>query len=280
MFERQKVLLRLVHELRESGKYPSKTYLDKLLFVLQTEYPIGEKVKFYHFYPHFYGPFSNLFYLDLADLKSKGYLNELHAPDEEGKKIAMGIDKNVAEMIKGAVERFGSEKSAVEYVYEKYPKYTCKSRLKNTPKKASTPGICSIGYEKKDIDLFLDLLIQNEVEMLVDVRRNPFSMSSAYIGSRLASTLKNAGIGYLHVPELGIAGEYRKNLESDKDYEDLFSLYRGEMLPKNEEKARMVAKLGKEKRIALMCFEADKCHCHRGVLAEKLEEWGMKVEHI
>jgi len=280
MFERQKVLLRLVRELEEKGKYPSKTYLDKLLFVLQTEYPIGEKVKFYHFYPHLYGPFSNLFYLDLAGLKSKGYLNEKHELLREADKIALGIDKNVAEMIKNAVERFGSEKSVVEYVYGKYPKYTSKSRLKNTPKQMSKPGIFSIGYEKKDIDLFLDLLIQNEVEMLVDVRRNPFSMSSAYIGSRLGRTLKNAGIDYLHVPELGIDGEYRKNLENDKDYEVLFSLYRREMLPKNEEKARMVAKLGKEKRIALMCFEADKCHCHRGVLAEKLEEWGMKVEHL
>jgi uncharacterized protein (DUF488 family) len=221
-----------------------------------------------------------LFYLDLADLKSKGYLDEKHELSEEGRKIALGIDKNVAEMIRDAVERFGSEKSMVGHVYGKYPQYTSKSKLKDTPKKNGKPGICSIGYEKKDIDLFLDLLVQNDVEMLVDVRRNPFSMSSAYIGSRLESTLKKAGIDYLHVPELGIDGEYRKNLESDKDYEELFSLYRREMLPKNEEKTRMVAKLGKEKRIALMCFEADKCHCHRGVLAEKLEEWGMRVEHL
>lgn len=280
MLERQKVLLRLVSELGEHGKYPSKTYLDKLLFVLQKEYPIEERVKFYHFYPHFYGPFSNLFYLDLADLKSRGYLDEKNGISKEGEKIALGIDQNVAEMIKNAVERFGSKDDVVSHVYAKYPQYTSKSKLKNIPKKASKPGIFSIGYEKKDIDLFLDLLIQNDVEMLVDVRRNAFSMSSAYIGSRLESSLKKAGIDYLHVPELGIAGEYRKNLESDKDYEELFSLYRNEMLPKNEEKARMVAKLGKNKRIALMCFEADKCHCHRGVLAEKLEDWGMKVGHL
>jgi len=280
MLERQKVLLRLVHELGEKGKHPSKTYLDKLLFVLQKESPIEEKVKFYHFYPHHYGPFSNLFYLDLADLESRGYLNGKYELSGEGRKIALGIDKNVAEMIKNALEMFGSKEAAIKHVYANYPQYTSKSRLKETPRKDGKPGICSIGYEKKDIDLFLDLLIQNDVETLVDVRRNPFSMSSAYIGSRLESTLKNAGIAYLHVPELGIDGEYRKNLESDKDYEELFSLYRREMLPKNDEKARMVAKLGKEKKIALMCFEADKCHCHRGVLAEKLEEWGMKVEHL
>ncbi|MCX6770976.1 MAG: DUF488 domain-containing protein [Candidatus Micrarchaeota archaeon] len=140
--------------------------------------------------------------------------------------------------------------------------------------------IFTIGYEKKKIDEFLNLLHRNKVELLVDVRANPFSRKPSFIGSRLEKSLMDAGIGYLHVPELGIDGKYRKNLKSDKDYEELFSLYRNEMLPKNEEKARMVAKLGKKKRIALMCFETDKCHCHRGVLAEKLEEWGMKAEHL
>jgi len=280
MFERQKVLLRLVSEVRGQGKYPSKTYLDKLLFVLQKEYPIEEKVKFYHFYPYQYGPFSKLFYADLADLKSKGYLSESHELSKEAEEIARGINGNVAEMINNAVGRFSSKDAVVKHVYTNYPNYTSKSKLKVKAEKAKKPGICTIGYEKKDIDLFLDLLIQNGVEVLVDVRANPFSMSSAYIGSRLASSLEKAGIEYLHVPELGINGEYRKNLETDKDYEKLFALYKKEMLPKNEEKAKEVAKLGKEKRIALMCFEADKCHCHRGVLAEKLEDWGMKVEHL
>jgi len=280
MLERQRVLLRLVKEVRGQGKYPSKTFLDKLLFVLQKEYPIEEKVKFYHFYPYQYGPFSKLFYADLADLKSKGYLNEEHELSQEAEEIAGKINNNVAEMITSAIGRFGSKDAVVKYVYANYPNYTSKSKLKAKVERTKKPGICTIGYEKKDIDLFLDLLIQNNVEVLIDVRANPFSMSSAYIRSRLESSLGKAGIGYLHVPELGIDGAYRKNLENDKEYAELFALYRTEMLPKNYEKAREVAKLGKEKKIALMCFEADKCHCHRGVLAEKLEEWGIKVEHL
>ncbi|VVC01041.1 Uncharacterised protein [uncultured archaeon] len=143
-----------------------------------------------------------------------------------------------------------------------------------------TAGIYSIGYEKKDIDLFLDLLVQNEIGLLVDVRHNPFSMKFAFTKSNLVRSLKNAGIGYLHVPELGIDGKYRKNLKNEKQREELFAFYSRAILANIDEKIHEFAELGKRKRIALMCFEADKIHCHRGILAEKLEEMGMEVKHI
>jgi len=279
MLGRQKALLRLVWEIRRQNKYPTKTFVDKLLFVLQKEYGLDDMGSFYHFYPHLYGPFSSLFYVDVADLESRGYLNEAFELNEDARKVALEIESPAEAAIVEAVGRFGS-RNIVEYVYKKYPVYAARSRLTHGTKTAHDAGIFTIGYEKKDIDLFLDLLIQNNVDVLVDVRANPFSMNPSYTRSKLERSLKTAEIEYLHVPELGINGEYRKNLEDEKDYKQLFAFYRKELLPKNMEKLKVVADMGKKKRIVLMCFESEHSMCHRGVLAEKLTSMGFKVGHI
>ncbi len=282
MRQRQKVLLGLVSELNGRRIRVTKTFLDKLLFLMKKEHGIGEILNFYNFYPYDYGPFSSQFIFDLADLQSRGYLNESFELSKEASETAQCLPEKIRGVIAdGANRGFGSTESIRAYVYGKYPEYAARSKLVKQARKVPVPGIFSIGYEKNDIDLFLDRLIQNEIEMLVDVRANPFSMNFAFTKNRLEVSLKKVGIGYLHFPELGIGGKMRKNLDSNEDYEKLFRIYREEMLPKNMETVGRVARLGKEKRIALMCFECSKEKCHRGVLAERLEkDFGEKVAHI
>ncbi|VVB65701.1 Uncharacterised protein [Candidatus Gugararchaeum adminiculabundum] len=283
MFRRQKVLLYLMFALNRRGKKITKTYLDKLLFVLRKETNIGDFVKFYNFFPYNYGPFSNQFYFDLADLYSHAYLAdefEVKLPAKEVEDFLNAEEKQLANKI---IEKYGdySTDQIKDYVYSTYPEYAQKSLLKAQKEQEGKPGIFSIGYEKKDIDLFLDLLVQNGIDTLVDVRANAFSMNFSFTKSKLVNYLEKVGIEYLHVPELGISGEFRKGLDSDADYVKLFEFYQSSILPKQAKKVEEVYELGRKKRIALLCFEQDKGHCHRGVLSKELERcYGVQVTHL
>ncbi|MDP3741751.1 MAG: DUF488 family protein [Candidatus Micrarchaeota archaeon] len=282
MYNRQKVLLYLILQLKKLGKPLSKTYLDKLLFLLKKETNIAELVKFYNFYPHNFGPFSNQFYFDLGDLQSRAYLDkdlELQKSESEIEGLLNPREKSLVEEIARKYAGHSTE-GITGYVYSTYPAYAERSKLKVHVKQKYAPGVFSIGYEKKDIDLFLDLLIQNHVDIVVDIRANPFSMNFSFTKSKLAHYLEKAGIEYLHIPDLGITGEYRKDLKTDADYAELFGFYTREILPKQLNKVSAILELGKSKRVVLLCFEQDKDHCHRGVVSGELEKQGISVTHL
>jgi len=276
MLQRQAVLIYVISLLQGSKQKIDKTYLDKLLFLIRKETEIDKRIKFYNFFPYKYGPFSNLFYFDLEYLKKEGYLKE---GLELRSSVEIGLGSYERTIINGIVEKYGKYglREIRDYVYKNYPEYASKSLLRGKQKTEHKAGVFSIGYEGKDIDSFLDLIIQNHIDIVVDVRANPFSMNFAFTKKKLANYLEKVDVEYMHIPELGINGEYRKKF---KDYTKLFAFYRKEILPKQISKVEGLADLGKRKRIALLCFEQNKDNCHRGVLSEKLGEYGIMVEHL
>lgn len=280
MHQRKRALLYLIKSLNERETRISKTLLDKMLFVLRQEYGVGGMIKFYNFYPYRFGPFSNMFYLDLSDIESRGLMGKdfILAPDAIS--ASEKAPKPVRDSISSLAERFDG-KDIVRYVYGRYPGYTVKSELQTNKKEKGTPGVFTIGYEGKDLDIFLDTLIQNRIEAVIDVRANPFSMSFSFIGNRLEGYLGKVGIEYLHIPKLGIPGERRKNLISGADYEKLFQSYKERVISCESEKVQELADMAARRRIALLCFEADKDRCHRGVLGAELERvMGRPVIHL
>ena len=136
--------------------------------------------------------------------------------------------------------------------------------------------VYSVGYEGKTIGAFLAELAENNVSLLVDVRRNALSRKKGFSKKQLAGFLESKGIGYLHFPELGIDSKKRKNLNSEKDYKELFKEYRNE-LPLKKHEIEKIEELAGKQRIALMCFEADKNFCHRSVLGDFLSQ---EVVHL
>lgn len=66
------------------------------------------------------------------------------------------------------------------------------------------------------------------------------------------------------MPELGIVSDKRKNLNSQKDYDDLLFDYEKTVIP-NQIKAIIFINdsLQDNKRIALTCYEAKPEQCHR-----------------
>jgi uncharacterized protein (DUF488 family) len=120
--------------------------------------------------------------------------------------------------------------------------------------------------------------------MLVDVRNNPISMKYGFSKNQLRKYCGSLGILYVHIPEVGIQSDQRQELNTQQDYDALFELYRKNNLSKTHNAQLQILDLLKEhKRIALTCFEANICQCHRKHLAEAIERFPMfdyDVRHI
>ena len=261
MLKRQKILLNILSLLKKMN-ISSRTVLVKLLFLVKQHYnPAG----FYSFYPYKHGPFSQELYRDLRVLESEGYIDGQMAPIRDFDPIPLPYEGFLME----TASRYGNAGSMIRHVYHNYPAYVPRDIPEGK-------GILLAGYEGDSIDSFLDKLIQNNVNVLVDVRANPFSMKFDFIGSRLEKYLNEAGIGYISIRELGIPSELRKNT-------DRAGLLKGyyNSLEKSESHIKRLIKLSKAKRICLMCFEKDAIECHRGRIAEYIgKNYGLKVEGI
>lgn len=279
LFNRQKVLLNTIEELNEKN-IKSRRAIVKSLFILKEEYNIANQMSFYHFFAYKQGPFSHLCFDDLRKLRDNNFVDEEEiAITPKGKEVLSQVGREHNKTIKTMLNKFPNEKKITDYVYQKYPGYAIKSELIEQKPKNSSPGFFTIGYEKKDIDQFLNALVRNNIELLIDIRKNPFSMNFSYIKDALQKKLKDVGIDYLHIPELGIESEERKNLNTKADYDKLFAKYR-QTLHLKEVYINRIIELGTTKRVVLLCFEADCNFCHRGEVAKVIKSRGQEVINL
>jgi len=194
---------------------------------------------------------------DENKLTEKGMRNRAHDPKIDGP-------------IEHLINEFKSLDPLKKYIYAKYPEYTIKSKLIVHNNVKNEPGLFTVGYESKDLDSFLDVLIQNRIDIVIDVRNNPFSMKFDFIKEKLKEHLAKIDIEYQHVPSLGIETELRQNLKTDCDYANLFKVYKKE-LPAHKVELAMIGELSKTKRVVLLCFEANPNHCHRKIIADYID---------
>lgn len=137
----------------------------------------------------------------------------------------------------------------------------------------------TIGYQGQEPAQFLKTLSNEGIEVLVDVRQDAYSKQDVSYSERILSRMATeAQIKYIHLPELGVDYNIRQELKSTHDYETYFKRY-SEYLEKNSDLVDFVAKLAKNNIICLMCYEKDFKHCHRSILANKLEERGITIRH-
>ena len=74
------------------------------------------------------------------------------------------------------------------------------------------PTIWTIGHSTRPIDEFIDRLRAHEIRLLVDVRTIPRSRYNPQFNTdRLAESLKEAGLGSLHMSALGGLRKARKD---------------------------------------------------------------------
>ena len=138
---------------------------------------------------------------------------------------------------------------------------------------ADTPDVpagvmASIGYEGRNLDEFLQVLVDNDIGVLVDVRMTPMSRKRGFSKRLLAEALAGRGIGYRHVPELGNPKELRSAFHTGA-VESARRRYLAHINDGSREAYESVVELARTTRIALLCLEADERRCHRGCIVDQ-----------
>lgn len=294
LYYRQKVLLAL---LQSFGGKLSNIDLQKYLFLFTQ---ICQKDKSYEFVPYRFGCFSFQSYVDRRRLTEFGYLNSKDSWELDDDTDHIGTLKNgEAQKLSLFTKKYCSIRGndLVRSVYRQFPYYAIHSEIANelleedelakvreaTPAQTE-PCLFTIGYEGNSFENYLNRLLRNNVSLLVDVRKNPISRKYGFSQKVLSETLEKLDIKYIHIPDLGIISDKRRTLKTQSDYNKLFNEYDKTTLKENSVALNDVYELLIDyTRIAITCFEAEVCMCHRGQVAkalEKLPEWKFKIQHI
>ncbi len=294
MFYRRKIILALL-QLFE-GQI-DKISLQKLLFLFTQRQAKPE----YDFIPYKYGCYSYSAHADLTAMVGKGILTDLEKSYKSNETTSYfntlkEADKKLMSEIKQQYGKMNAN-ALMKHTYLNFPYWAINSeaapqilsaeefeKVNKSKPQSSKTVLFTIGYEGISLEEYLNRLLRNDVKVLVDVRNNPLSMKYGFSKSQLKRYCESLGIEYVHFPEVGIQSEQRQELNTQDDYDKLFTVYRQNNLTKTTVSQVKILDLLKEhKRIALTCFEANICQCHRKHLAEAIERlpnFDYEVKHI
>ena len=141
--------------------------------------------------------------------------------------------------------------------------------------------LATIGYEAATQDAVIDRLKAAGVELLVDVRAVAASRRAGFSKTVLAASLAEAGIGYVHLRQLGTPKPGREAARKGRIAEmtAIFEEHLAE--PAAQLELAAAKELAAERKFALLCFEADHRGCHRKILADRIcEDLGCAIEHL
>lgn len=272
-YKRQRFLLAFIRQLQGGV---TSTDIQKLVFLHTME----EGSDFYEFIPYKFGSYSFQLADDVDILRRDGYLSIESSPKSTRIKAIGGCPQETTFRI--ASERGNN---LIRKTYREYPYYSINSEitdrlfhgeeaehLKNQKQNYTKTDqvLFTIGYEGKSIEAFINTLIQNDIRLLCDVRRNPLSRKFGFSKRKLEHITEMVGIEYVHIPDLGIESDKRSSLETMEDFKYLFRGYAKTLLNLKPQLEWLYSLLTANIRIALMCYEKDADMCHRHVIRDYL----------
>lgn len=145
-----------------------------------------------------------------------------------------------------------------------------------------SPVVFTIGHSTKALDAFISLLQAHSITIIVDIRTIPRSRHNPQFNlDTLPDKLHTAGIGYVHMPDLGGLRHARKDSPNAGWHNSSFRGFADYMQTEEFEKnLGKLIDLSRSEQIALMCAEAVPWRCHRSLIADALLVRGISVEHI
>ena len=152
-------------------------------------------------------------------------------------------------------------------------------------RKKQTAAFYTIGHSTRSLDEFGELLAENSIQLVADVRTIARSRTNPqYNTDVLPDALAARDISYRHLAELGgLRGKRKDQPQSPNDFWENTSFrnyadYAGtEAFRDGLENLRT---LGHKQRTAIMCAEAVWWRCHRRIIADYLLATGEEVFHI
>jgi uncharacterized protein (DUF488 family) len=144
------------------------------------------------------------------------------------------------------------------------------------------PDLFTIGHSTRRTDEFLALLAAHGIARVIDVRTVPRSRHNPQFNANtLKASLAAAGVGYLHLPELGglrhpVAGSPNMGWRnaSFRGFADYMQT------PQFTAAIEGLVEEIRRDRVALMCAEALPWRCHRSLVADALSLRGLGIGHI
>jgi uncharacterized protein (DUF488 family) len=141
--------------------------------------------------------------------------------------------------------------------------------------------IATVGYEKAPQGEVIDRLKGAGIELVIDVRAVAASRRAGFSKTLLGGSLNAAGIGYLHLRDLGTPKSGRIAARAGR-IDEMKAIF--------EEQLATAAALGAlelaieqslGRKACLLCYEADPACCHRTVVAERIAgRTGARVVHL
>lgn len=293
LLKRQRLLLAVLESI---GEEIEVRRIQQLIFLITQEHP----VKYYHFAPVSEGVKSFELEYDLGSLRSKDLL---HLEDELLTPLVTGympeLPPDLASDVSRVIMQFGRKAyEEIGYpIFSRYPYFAINSDLRHaalSPEQLDkveaarslgiTPKLYTIGYEGLHLEEYINLLIGQNVRMLIDVRKNAYSMKFGFSRHILERGLREAGIHYIHLPGLGVDSAKRHEAKTDKQWHNMFQEYYEETLPQHGKELTIIKEMIERlNRVAITCYEAAPEDCHRSYVARALEAmqgWEYPVEHL
>jgi uncharacterized protein (DUF488 family) len=138
--------------------------------------------------------------------------------------------------------------------------------------------IFTIGHSNHDIADFINLLLANKIELVIDVRSAPYSKIYPHFNKKsLEVSLTKNSIEYLFLGDS--VGGRSNNLN---DYSKGRVMYK--RIAQKEDyisSINLIISLSSEHKTVLMCSEKDPLECHRTLLISRtIEKLRVKILHI
>ena len=145
-------------------------------------------------------------------------------------------------------------------------------------------NIYTIGFTKKNAECFFELLKENKIDLLLDIRLNNKSQLAGFTkGNDLEYFLKQiCKCDYLHylwfTPTTDILDNYKAKKISWQEYETQYN----KLIETRKEIKNFEKQFRKYKNICLLCSEPTPEQCHRRLAAEKLckDNPNLKLKHL
>ena len=142
-------------------------------------------------------------------------------------------------------------------------------------------ALATIGYESATQDAVIARLKQAGVEVLIDVRAVAASRRAGFSKRVLAASLEAEGIDYVHLRQLGTPKSGRDAARAGRTGE-MHAIYEAHLAePAAQLELAQAATIARDRKAALLCYEADAHRCHREIVADRLRAvLGCEVENL
>jgi uncharacterized protein (DUF488 family) len=141
--------------------------------------------------------------------------------------------------------------------------------------------LATSGYERETQPAVIAKLKDAGVELVIDVRAVAASRRAGFSKTLLAASLNEAGIGYAHLRQLGTPKPGRDAARKGHVAE-MHEIFHAHMVePGAQMELAKATELARDRKVALLCYEADAAGCHRTILANWIcEDLGCQIENL